>query len=109
MPSGTENLNSLIAGCRALAQGLEVESGQGAAWKAKAQGLLKTLEGMQGKFFFKTIPSVPPTKATLAALAECQGLKEKGQWKDFPTALVNFEKSVADLAYKATMPGTQLT
>jgi len=109
MPSGSENLTSLITGCRALAQGLEKAPGQGAAWKAKAEELLKSLEGMQGKFFFKTIPSVPPTKATLAALAECQGAKDKAAWKDFPTALANFEKSVADLAYKATMPGTQIT
>lgn len=103
MPSGAENLSAIIAATRKLASGLD------AAHKPRVEALLPTLEKLQGKFFFKTLPSVPATNALLKSLADCQALVDKGQSKELPGALERLEKGVADLEYKATMPGTQLT
>ncbi len=110
MPSGTENLTNIIAGCKKLSEGLDKAAGaQGPALKAKVDALLPKLDAMQGKFFLKTIPSIPPTKACLAVVAECQAAKDKKDWAGLGNTVAKLEKAVADLAYKIEMPGTQIT
>ena len=104
--SGQEMLNQSIATCERIADGL---SAQDAAWETSVVEIAEKFDEVSGTFFFKTMPSIPPTRTAMRDADALLSLKEQGNWDDFGTQLTKLIASAQDVIEKAGMKGTTLT
>ena len=109
MPSGLEILQETIGSCRAMAEALGSADGASAEGRPSIAGIGDRLTVLSSSFFFKTMPSVPATRACQRDAAALRELIGRGEWSGFPRALEKLEGSVQALAQKAGMKGTSLT
>jgi hypothetical protein len=107
---GIENLQDAIDSCEqartALAAAEAVEATQA---KTDIDEALTSLHDVSGKFFMKTMMSVPPSKACKTEAAAVVALIEKENWGGLPTAVEKLQKATKALVTKAKMDGTTIT
>jgi hypothetical protein len=107
---GLENLHETIATCQQVNTALAAESAVEAAQaQVVLQETLKALDEVSGKFFLKTMMSVPPTKACRTEASALAALIEKQQWAGLPAAVEKLQKATQALVTKAKMDGTTIT
>ncbi|RMF94003.1 MAG: hypothetical protein D6736_00805 [Nitrospinota bacterium] len=107
---GEENLQTTIATCKRLVSSLEAETvAEAKAWCDALSETITTLEGLQGKFFFKTNPSIPSTNACKKEVGQLENALQQKDWSAFAAGIDRFRQQVEALVKKAEMPGTILT
>ena len=109
MPSGLEILQEAIETCKAVRGGLESVNEMSPEWVPTLDDIVDTLSGLSPSFFFKTMPSVPASRACQRAAASLKETVDKADWSGFPVHLENLQGEIKTLAEKATMKGTTLT
>jgi hypothetical protein len=111
MPAkGEENLKSTMDTCSRVLAGLDKVTTEGVSvWKSELEQIAKTLQGLEGKFFFKTNPSIPSSNACRKDAVQLEELQQKGDWSTFAATLPRFRQNVETMVKKAEMPGTVLT
>jgi hypothetical protein len=107
---GIENLQDAIASCeQASAVLAAAEAAEAVKAKTDIDATLTSLHEVSGKFFMKTMMSVPPTKACKTEAAAVVALIEKENWGGLPTAVDKLQKATKALVTKAKMDGTTIT
>jgi len=107
---GIENLQDAIASCEQASTALATADAEEAA-KAKTEidAALASFHEVSGKFFMKTMMSVPPTKACKTEAAAVATLVEQQKWGGLPSAVEKLQKATKVLVTKAKMDGTTIT
>jgi hypothetical protein len=107
---GIENLQEAMDTCKQVNATLAgVSAAEAVAAKAAVEASLTSMEESSGKFFMKTMMSVPPTKACRTEAAAVASLVEQENWSGLPAAIAKLEKATKTLATKAKMDGTTIT
>ena len=104
--SGQEMLDQSIATCERIADGL---GAQDASWETSVVEIADKFGEISDTFFFKTMPSIPPTRTAMRDADALLSLKEQGNWDDFGPQLTKLIASAQDVIEKAGMKGTTLT
>ena len=104
--SGQEMLDQSIATCERIADGL---GAQDTAWETSVVEIVEKFGEISDTFFFKTMPSIPPTRTAMRDADALLSLKEQGNWDDFGPQLTKLIASAQDVIEKAGMKGTTLT
>ncbi len=104
--SGQEMLDSAIATCEKIADGL---AAQNQDWENSVTEIVDKFGEVGGTFFFKTMPSIPATRASMRDAEAALELKEDGDWEKFGPALTQLIGGAQSLIEKAGMKGTTLT
>ncbi len=105
-PSGQEFLDQSIAACEEIAEGL---GEQDKDWETSVFEIVKSFNEVSGTFFFKTMPSIPSTRAAVRDATALLELKRQENWAGFNPALEQMIKTAQTLIDKAGMRGTTLT
>jgi hypothetical protein len=107
---GIENLQDAIVSCEQASAALAAaEAAEAAKAKTDIDATLTSLHEVSGKFFMKTMMSVPPTKACKTEAAAVAALIEKENWGGLPPAVDKLQKATKALVTKAKMDGTTIT
>ena len=107
---GIENLQAAIASCEQASAALAAaEAAEAAKAKTDIDATLASFHEVSGKFFMKTMMSVPPTKACKTEAAAVATLAEEENWPGLPTAVEKLQKATKALVTKAKMDGTTIT
>lgn len=107
---GIENLQDAMDSCKKANEALAAVSvDEAVAAKAAIEASLVSMDESSGKFFMKTMMSVPPTKACRTEAAAVASLVEQENWSALPGAIAKLEKATKTLATKAKMDGTTIT
>jgi hypothetical protein len=107
---GIENLQDAIASCEQASIALTTaEAAEASKAKADIDEAIASLHEVSGKFFMKTMMSVPPTKACKTEAAAVATLIEKENWGGLPPAVEKLQKATTALITKAKMDGTTIT
>ena len=104
--SGQEMLDETINTCKEIAEGLEIQNSD---WQVSIVEIVEKFEEISETFFFKTMPSIPPTRTAMRESSSLLELKRSGDWDDFATSLVALISSAQNVIEKAGMKGTTLT
>jgi hypothetical protein len=104
--SGQEMLDESIALCNQIADGL---GAQNPAWENSITEIVEKFNEISGTFFFKTMPAIPATRATLRDANALLETKQAGDWAKFGTDIATLIASSQSLIEKAGMKGTTLT
>ena len=104
--SGQDMLDEAIAACEQVADGL---GSQNQAWEDSVTEIAGKFGEVSGTFFFKTMPSIPPTRTCSRDATALLELRKKDDWDGFGPALEQFIKSAQSVIEKAGMKGTTLT
>jgi hypothetical protein len=107
---GLENLQETIAICQRVSTALaEANAAEAAPAQTAVTDTLKSLDEVGGKFFLKTMMSVPPTKACRTEASALATLVEQQKWSGVPAAVEKLQKAAQALVTKAKMDGTTIT
>ena len=107
---GIENLQQAIDSCQQANTALaSASAAEAAAAKTALDETLTSMNECSGKFFMKTMMSVPPTKACRTEAAAVASLVEQENWAGLPGAIEKLEKVTKALVTKAKMDGTTIT
>ena len=60
--SGQEMLDETINTCKEIAEGLEMQNSD---WQVSIVEIVEKFEEISETFFFKTMPSIPPTRTAM--------------------------------------------
>ena len=104
--SGQEMLDETINTCKEIADGLEIQNSE---WQVSIVEIVEKFEEISETFFFKTMPSIPPTRTAMREASSLLELKRSKDWDDFATSLVTLISSAQNVIEKAGMKGTTLT
>ena len=104
--SGQEMLDETINTCKEIAEGLEIQNSD---WQVSIVEIVEKFEEISETFFFKTMPSIPPTRTAMRESSSLLELKRSEDWDDFATSLVTLISSAQNVIEKAGMKGTTLT
>ncbi len=104
--SGQEMLDETINTCKEIADGLEIQNSD---WQVSIVEIVEKFEEISETFFFKTMPSIPPTRTAMRESSSLLELKRSKDWDDFATSLVTLISSAQNVIEKAGMKGTTLT
>ena len=104
--SGQEMLDETINTCKEIADGLEIQNSD---WQVSIVEIVEKFEEISETFFFKTMPSIPPTRTAMRESSSLLELKRTEDWDDFATCLVALISSAQNVIEKAGMKGTTLT
>ena len=104
--SGQEMLEESIGSCKQIADGLGT---QNAAWETSIVEIIEKFEEVSDTFFFKTMPSIPPTRTAMREAAALLELKNAEDWASFGDAIATLIDSAQNVIEKAGMKGTTLT
>ena len=104
--SGQEMLDETINTCKETADGLEIQNSD---WQVSIVEIVEKFEEISETFFFKTMPSIPPTRTAMRESSSLLELKRSKDWDDFATSLVTLISSAQNVIEKAGMKGTTLT
>ena len=104
--SGQEMLDETINTCKEIADGLEIQNSD---WQVSIVEIVEKFEEISETFFFKTMPSIPPTRTAMRESLSLLELKRSEDWDDFATSLVALIASAQNVIEKAGMKGTTLT
>ena len=104
--SGQEMLEETISTCKEIVKGLE---GQNSDWESSIAEIMYKFEEVSETFFFRTMPSIPPTRTTMREAASLLELKRSEDWDAFSDSLVGLISSAQNVIEKAGMKGTTLT
>ena len=108
MQSGQEMLEETITICERMAEDLASEAGS-PAWEKSVTEIASKFGEVSGTFFFKTMPSVPATRACLRDATTLLELSNQSDWAAFGPASETLIASAQTLIEKAGMKGTVLT
>ena len=104
--SGQELLDESIANCEKIADGL---GAQNQDWENSITQIIEKFGEISGTFFFKTMPSVPATRAVQRESAACLEVRQGEDWDKFGPAIESLIKNSQSLIEKAGMKGVTLT
>ena len=104
--SGQEMLDETINTCKEIAEGLEIQNSD---WQVSIVEIVEKFEEISETFFFKTMPSIPPTRTVMREASSLLELKRSEDWDDFATSLVALIANAQNVIEKAGMKGTTLT
>ena len=104
--SGQEMLDETINTCKEIADGLEIQNSD---WQVSIVEIVEKFEEISETLFFKTMPSIPPTRTAMRESSSLLELKRSEDWDDFATSLVTLISSAQNVIEKAGMKGTTLT
>jgi hypothetical protein len=106
-PKGVENAESVLAACREAAKTLGPSGND--EWIATLESIAQAIESLQSRFFLKTNPAIPATKACRADAEELAGLAGNGHLDQVPAVLERFKVSMEKLLKAANMEGIIIT
>jgi hypothetical protein len=107
---GLENLQETVTTCQRASAALATASAtEAVSAKSALEETLQALHDVSGKFFLKTMMSVPPTKACRTEAAAVAALAERQNWASLPAAVEKLQKATQALVTKAKMDGTTIT
>lgn len=107
---GIENLQEAIASCEQARTALAATvAAEAVAVKTAMEETLQALNEVGGKFFLKTMMSVPPTKACKTEAASVVEIITRENWSGLPAAMEKLQKATKALVTKAKMDGTTIT
>lgn len=107
---GLENLQETIAMCQRMSAALaEANAAEAVSAQTSLAETLKALDEVSGKFFLKTMMSVPPTKTCRTEASALATLVEQQNWTGLPAAVEKLQKATQALVTKAKMDGTTIT
>ncbi len=109
MLSGQELLADTASICREVVAGLDTNKPASQAWEASLVEIVGKFEELSGTFFFKTMPSVPVTRACQRDAKAVSEFSSQGKWDEFGPALEQLIQSSQTVIDKAGMKGTTLT
>ena len=104
--SGQEMFEATIATCKEIVDGL---GAQNQVWENSLIEIVEKFDEISGTFFFKTMPSIPPTRASMRDASALLELRKNGDWDGFGPALEQMIKTAQNVIEKAGMKGTTLT
>ncbi len=104
--SGQELLDESIVNCQKIANGL---GAQNHAWETSITEILEKFGEISGTFFFKTMPSVPATRAVQRESAACLEVRQSEDWNKLGPAIDSLIENSQSLIEKAGMKGVTLT
>jgi hypothetical protein len=104
--SGQEMLEESIATCKKIAESLKDQSSD---WEVSVVEIVEKFEEISDTFFFKTMPSIPPTRTVMREATSLLELKDSSNWDGFGIALGSLIDSAQSVIEKAGMKGTTLT
>jgi hypothetical protein len=104
--SGQEMLDETINTCKEIAEGLE---NQDSDWHLSIVEIVEKFEEVSETFFFKTMPSIPPTRTAMREASSLLELKRSNDWDAFSSSLVILISNAQNVIEKAGMKGTTLT
>ena len=104
--SGQELLDESIVDCEKIANGL---GAQNQDWEQSFIEILDKFAEISGTFFFKTMPSVPTTRAVHRESAACLEIRRSEDWDKFGPAIDSLIENSQNLIEKAGMKGVTLT
>ena len=104
--SGQEMLEDSISTCKKIAEGLNLQNSD---WENSVVEIVEKFEEVSDTFFFKTMPSIPPTRTAMREAAALLELKNAGDWDSFGDAIATLIDSAQNVIEKAGMKGTTLT
>ena len=104
--SGQEMLEDSIATFKKIADGL---NSQNSDWEHSIVEIVEKFEEVSDTFFFKTMPSIPPTRPAMREAAALLELKNAEDWDSFGDAIATLIDSAQNVIEKAGMKGTTLT
>jgi len=99
-------LDEAISTCESIAVGL---GAQNQGWEDSVAEIVEKFGEISGTFFFKTIPSIPPTRTCNRDALVVLELRRNKDWVGFDSALGHLIKSAQAVIEKAGMKGTTLT
>ncbi len=109
MQSGQEMLEETIAICKQIADGLASQDGASQAWEDSVTEIVEKCNEVSGTFFFKTMPSIPATKACLRDATALLENRNQAEWQAFGAAIETLIASSQTLIKNAGMKGNVLT
>ncbi len=104
--SGQEMLDETIAFCEKIADGLGARN---RAWGESITEIVAKFDEVSGTFFFKTMPSIPVTRACGRDAQDLLALRDKDDWDSFGPGMQRLITSAQNVIEKAGMKGTTLT
>ena len=104
--SGQEMLDSAIALCEKIADGL---GQQNQDWANSVTEIVDKFGDVSGTFFFKTMPSIPATRTAMRDAEAALELKQSEDWDGLGNGLTQLIDSAQTLIEKAGMKGVTLT
>ncbi len=104
--SGQEMLDETINTCEKIADGL---GAQNQAWEDSVTEIVAKFGDVSGTFFFKTMPSIPVTRACSRDAEALLALRENSDWDSFGPGMQRLISSAQNVIEKAGMKGTTLT
>ena len=104
--SGQDMLDETINACRQITDGL---AAQNQAWETSITEIVEKCGDVSGTFFFKTMPAVPATRASMRDAQALLELRKSEDWDNFAPALDQLIASCQNVIEKAGMKGTTLT
>ena len=104
--SGQEMLDETIHTCEKIADGLGT---QNQAWEDSVTEIVAKFGDVSGTFFFKTMPSIPVTRACGRDATALLEMREQNDWDGFGSGIETLIQSAQNVIEKAGMKGTTLT
>ena len=104
--SGQEMLEDSISTCKKIAEGLNLQNSD---WENSVVEIVEKFEEVSHTFFFKTMPSIPPTRTAMREAAALLELKNAGDRDGYGDAIATLIDSAQNVIEKAGMKGTTLT
>ncbi len=104
--SGQEMLDETVAVCEKIADGLGARN---RAWEESIIEIVAKFGDVSGTFFFKTMPSIPVTRACSRDAESLLALRERDDWDSFGPGMQRLISSAQNVIEKAGMKGTTLT
>ncbi len=104
--SGQEMLDEATAACERIADGLGARN---QTWEDSLTEIVGKFGEVSDTFFFKTMPSIPVTRACSRDATALLELKSADDWDAFGPALEQLIASAQNVIEKAGMKGTTLT
>ena len=104
--SGQEMLDETVAVCEKITDGLGARN---RAWEESIAEIVAKFGDVSGTFFFKTMPSIPVTRACGRDAEVLLALRENDDWDSFGPGLQQLISSAQNVIEKAGMKGTTLT
>ena len=106
-PKGVENAEAVVGACRRALAALGPSRSD--EWAKTLESVMQAMESLQGRFFLKTNPAIPATKACRRDAEEVERLVRGVEQAQAAAALERLKRSVEQTLKAAKMEGIIIT